>query len=650
MGEFSVSGIQIQLNGSPFIPKGVGLGGALLLEPYFFGSNTAATRHSDYLAAWGWSDVSKAYRESYITKQDIETFYNAGFNCIRIPFHWKQVYHTDEGSDVPILFDFVDTLIAKLETYEASHDTQTMFVLLDMHACPGSQSGNPNISDADTTGVANLYSDDHIINFNNESHTSAEWFLSAWTKISEEYKENDRILGYELINEPICTYITTQTNGFSVYSRRTGQDLTNSENKLRELHQTVINEMRNAGDQKLVMINGDFFASEFGMYFAAPNEKRILGDNIVYAFHTYWTAPIVDIQDNSTAMTSRNVADIRDMYDVPFVNTEFGENSNEWLARYMHAMDESQFGWFFWTNKKWSTTISMHNAQLPSSANVEDYSDSELDSLMQTLQYAKPCYDVQKLLKSGGMHYLTTRQPFEHESTGKLLAANYDYGLGQSNPNAIEFNAETGGFIDSDSMNIANYSPEDVVRQYEYSVLSDKFNVYYNQGLSYRNDAVDIIIHANCPTIGYTRGGEMLHYTLQSAPADNVSWDVLVEYAAPHSDGNITYSDPATLTVNESVLELDRHGDNWAEVNSETRQYDTKLFHGAVAHSDQDVQVKFIASPSNGSAGINVKHILLLDTQGYRNYVLGSASTQSGVHSRLSVKNVLSRRLRTTSL
>ena len=65
-----------------------------------------------------------------------------------------------------------------------------MYVILDLHAAPGGQGKNADISDYDDTKPSLWESDE------NKRKT-----VALWTKIAERYKDNEWIGGYDLINE-----------------------------------------------------------------------------------------------------------------------------------------------------------------------------------------------------------------------------------------------------------------------------------------------------------------------------------------------------------------------------------------------------------------------------------------------------------------
>jgi aryl-phospho-beta-D-glucosidase BglC (GH1 family) len=79
------------------------------------------------------------------------------------------------------------TIIDNLLEWAKPH---SMYVILDMHAAPGGQGYNADISDYDSTKPS-LW----------ESRANQDKLVALWKKIAERYKDNEWIGGYDLINE-----------------------------------------------------------------------------------------------------------------------------------------------------------------------------------------------------------------------------------------------------------------------------------------------------------------------------------------------------------------------------------------------------------------------------------------------------------------
>ena len=77
----------------------------------------------------------KKYRENYVTREDIALLHRAGFNAIRVPLHYG-LFESDDAEG----FQLLDKLIGWSRT-------EDLYVILDLHAAPGGQTGT-NIDDS----------------------------------------------------------------------------------------------------------------------------------------------------------------------------------------------------------------------------------------------------------------------------------------------------------------------------------------------------------------------------------------------------------------------------------------------------------------------------------------------------------------------
>ena len=116
--------------------RGTNLGNWLVQEGYMFhfdkGPQSAREIEAMANELIGPTDAAKfwhEYRDRYISRKDIDFIAKAGFNSIRIPFHYRFfVAGDDEG------FALVDRVVdwAKADG---------LYVILDMHCAPGGQTG-----------------------------------------------------------------------------------------------------------------------------------------------------------------------------------------------------------------------------------------------------------------------------------------------------------------------------------------------------------------------------------------------------------------------------------------------------------------------------------------------------------------------------
>lgn len=138
----------VRADGSRLYITGTNLGNWLNPEGYMFGfSKTYSGWMIDIMlrqmvgpdetaAFW------KAFKDSYITRDDIRFIASTGANTVRLPFNYK--LFTDEDymglSSAQDGFARVDSLVSWCRDYG-------LYLILDMHDCPGGQTGD-NIDDS----------------------------------------------------------------------------------------------------------------------------------------------------------------------------------------------------------------------------------------------------------------------------------------------------------------------------------------------------------------------------------------------------------------------------------------------------------------------------------------------------------------------
>lgn len=338
--------------GQEVILKGVGLGAWLLQEGYMMkeGGDGPQWAVKKYLYDQGQSDAQveafyQSWRDNFITKADIDYIASLGFNCVRLPMHYELFLTTAQRAErlkvirANASASSVATYINSLTTWYNNNslftDTNTegfrladsllkwttannMYVILDLHAAPGSQGMDHNINDG---FVGNdLYNQPVYGNMT----------VRLWQALSRHYINHDGVAFYDLINEP-----------HKVPSNST----------IHDIFERLINAVRAEGDTHLLMVEGNGYGNNYGSMqpytFSNPT-------NLVYNSHRYWNSTDVTVGNSDPNQISdlANIAAFRNMYNVPVWVGETGENNNEWLAANITAMNSIGVGWCHWTYKR----------------------------------------------------------------------------------------------------------------------------------------------------------------------------------------------------------------------------------------------------------------------------------------------------------
>src|ERR1700733_11118267 len=156
-------------DGRPLLLKGINLGNWLEPEGYMFlfeHGPQSTTEIEALIEELAGPDAAarfwKEWRESYITRDDIDFIRRAGMNSVRIPLHYKFFLNSDEG------FPLLDRVIAWCRE---AH----IWVVLDLHCAPGGQTGT-NIDDS--VGYPWLF----------RSPEAQRQTIAMWKRLAEHYR------------------------------------------------------------------------------------------------------------------------------------------------------------------------------------------------------------------------------------------------------------------------------------------------------------------------------------------------------------------------------------------------------------------------------------------------------------------------------
>jgi hypothetical protein len=286
--------------------RGINLGNWLVPEGYMwhFDKGPASYREisallNDLIGPAEANRFWKQYRATYITEADIRLIHDAGFNSVRIPFHYKLI---DDGSAFPLL----DQVIAWCREMH-------IWVILDMHCAPGGQTGT-NIDDS--WGYPWLF----------ESEAEQQVAAAFWRSIAQRYADEPAVLGYDLLNEPIPPPVASLNP------------------RLEPVYRRITAAIRQVDPNHAVIIGGAQWDSNF-----EPLGPPI-DPNAIYTFHKYWTSPTKDV--------IQSYLDFRERYQVPVWMGESGENQDGWIEKFRGMLESNDVGWAFWPYKKMDATSS----------------------------------------------------------------------------------------------------------------------------------------------------------------------------------------------------------------------------------------------------------------------------------------------------
>ena len=311
-------------NGKNVVLRGLGLGGWMVQEGYMLKTGSFAgpqykikEKITDLIGTENTAQFYKVYKSNGITKKDIDSLAAWGFNSIRLPMHYN-LY------TLPIEQEAVSGQNTWLEEgFKMTDDllnwcaANKIYLILDLHAAPGGQGKDANISDYDPAKPS-LW----------ENTANQDKMVSLWKKLALRYKDSPWIGGYDIVNEPNWNFSGTNQNGCDETSNA----------PLRALQIRVTNAIREVDSNHLIIIEGNCWGNNYNGIFPLWDK------NMALSFHKYWNP-------NDVASIQKFL-DLRTQHNVPIWMGESGENSNVWFKEVISLVESNNIGWAFWPMKK----------------------------------------------------------------------------------------------------------------------------------------------------------------------------------------------------------------------------------------------------------------------------------------------------------
>ncbi len=443
----------------------VNFGNWMVMEGYMMNSaSQAPAQHvwKQKLTTLIGSDNTKifydAWLTNHVTQEDINQVKAWGFNAVRLPLHYE--YFVNLGT--PDIWN--DQGFVILDNVIAWCKAAGIYAIIDLHAAPGGQSDGA-ISDYDNTKPS-LWASEA-----NKSKT-----VALWRRLSERYKAEDWVAGYDLLNEPAWNL----PGGTA----------------LRNIYGRLTDTIRVHGDQHILFIEGNWYANDFTGLTPAWDA------NMVYAFHKYWS--------NTTDEDLGWVLNLRAQQNRPIWCGEHGENSNTHFTKTAELLQRNNIGASWWPMKKFQNMSDFADAQWPNGyaallgylggTNPGLSPATAMNTLMQLAENVKlaNCTIQNELIRA-----ITTQsgnrdtEPFAaNDIPGRIDAPNYDQGV--------------NGYAYSD-------------REWENAQFSTGTYTSWNNGWILRNNGVDLEPCADAQSNGYSVGwfdqDEWMQYTCNVASA-----------------------------------------------------------------------------------------------------------------------------------
>lgn len=262
------------------------------------------------------NELINTFQNNFITEADIAQIERLGFNCVRVPF-WYRNFMTEEGewltedmSENPG-FKQLDWLISQCEKYG-------IYVILDMHGAPGGQSMNHCTGKA---GRNELYEDE------GKMDTAVE----LWNAIAQKYKDNKTVAAYDLLNEP-------QNNSGYEGDYAWAAESEDAVTRTNEAYDILYKAVRSADENHIISFEGVWSTTVL----PDPNEKGY--ENLLYQLHLY------DTDKGMIRYRVKELKTARKDWGVAIIVGEYNNGENEYYAQKQYDKNDiSRVKWSYKT-------------------------------------------------------------------------------------------------------------------------------------------------------------------------------------------------------------------------------------------------------------------------------------------------------------
>jgi aryl-phospho-beta-D-glucosidase BglC (GH1 family) len=519
-GFLKVDGKQIvNEKGENILLRGMGLGGWMLQEGYMLRVNGGGQQHKirarieELVGSDKTQEFYDAWLNNHTRKIDIDSMKRWGFNSVRLPMHYNLYTLPIEKEPVPGEQTWLTKGFAMTDNLLAWCKANNMYLILDLHATPGGQGNDLNISDRDPAKPS-LW----------ESEQNKQKMIALWRKLAERYANEPWIGGYDLINEPNW--------GF--------EDLANDKNGLKEqkneplkkLMQDVTSAIREVDKKHIIIIEGNGWGNNYNGILPTWD------NNMVLSFHKYW--------NYNDQKAIQHMLDTREKYNVPIWLGETGENSNVWFTQAITLLEKNNIGWAWWPLKK-----------LGGNNPLEVKSNSNYDQIIKYWRGEGPKPDATTAYN--GLKEVSNALKFENN----IVHHDVIDAMFRQTTDATAKPFKTLTIANNSILNLVDY---DLGRNAIAYLDNDTANYYIsggprggNHGHNYRNDGVDIYLDSAATEsyyIGNTEAGEWVQYSVNVLKEGKYTFRFMV--ASNNADGKISVGvDNAWIEEKVSVPRTD---------------------------------------------------------------------------------------------
>ena len=274
-------------------------------------------------------ELLNIFYDNWITEWDLDNIKSMGFNCVRVPFWYRNFYYDDQGTK--IYNEKGEWDFSRLDWIVEECSKREIYVILDMHGAVGSQ------SDAPHSGRG--YAGAQLMEDSDRGERYRELTDELWTAIASRFNGNPAVAMYDLLNEPMCDVQCTEIE------RRI---------KNEKIYTRLYNTVRAVDEDHIITMEAIWTG------FALPPTFLKGWKNIVYQVHFYNNS---DFIFNFFLLLT-----IALHPNVPLMVGEFYPHEKTTWKNCFSTMNKLDYSWMLWTykatgDKMWKSDWCMYGSK-----------------------------------------------------------------------------------------------------------------------------------------------------------------------------------------------------------------------------------------------------------------------------------------------
>jgi hypothetical protein len=270
--------------------------------PICYGDRRIRETMADLMGKDQAEEFRRRWEANVVDESAVREWKGWGLNSVRLSINYHML-SPREGA-------YLDTGWEKIDRLLAWCKANGLWVILCLHAAPGSQSGEVM---SDGCGAeAKLWT---------EPGRFQPWTIKLWKEIARRYAGEPAIAGFDLLDEPMPPK--------------------GHEKDVRAFYVELTKAIREVDARHLIFAEGlEYAGSPAGMQALEPAWDK----SLVFTFHKYW--------DKNDQASIQAYLDLSHRNQRPLWNGESGENTNAWGGEMVALCEENGIGWNWWTSKK----------------------------------------------------------------------------------------------------------------------------------------------------------------------------------------------------------------------------------------------------------------------------------------------------------